>query len=87
MLQKNYFLIAAFFGHFLGIKQPKLTTNEENWQNPNFSMRFSEICYVDTLQQNKMRQKIYFFGFRPFLAVFNQKTIFFLGFQRFLAVF
>ena len=69
MLQKNFFWISAFFVRFLTKKQPKLTKNEENWQNPNRSMKFSEIWYVDASQQNKMLQKP-FFGFRPFLAVF-----------------
>ena len=32
----NYFCwISAFFGRFLTNKQPKLTKNEENWQNLN----------------------------------------------------
>ena len=47
MLRKNYFWIFAFFGRFLTKKQPKLTKNEENWQNPNRLMKFSEIWYVD----------------------------------------
>ena len=34
MLQKSCFSILAFFA-FLVKKQPKLTKNEENWQNPN----------------------------------------------------
>ena len=42
-----FFWISAFFGRFLTKKQPKLTKNEENWQNPNRSMKFSEIWYVD----------------------------------------
>ena len=47
MQQKNYFLISAFFGRSLDKKKPKLTKNEENWQNPNRFMKFSEIWYVD----------------------------------------
>ena len=43
MLQKNFFWISAF----LTKKQPKLTKNEENWQNQNRLMKFSEIWYVD----------------------------------------
>ena len=54
MLQKNLFWISAFFGHFLTKEQPKLTKNEENLQNPNRLMKFSEIWYVDASQQNKM---------------------------------
>ena len=73
MLQKNSFWISAFFGRFSTKKQPKLTKNEENWQNSNRSMKFSEIWYVDASQQTK-NATTFFFGFRPFLAVFNQKT-------------
>ena len=47
MLQKNFFWISDFFGRFLTKKKPKLTKNEENWQNPNRLMKFSEIWYVD----------------------------------------
>ena len=47
MLQKNYVRISAFFGRFLTKKQPKLTKNEENWQNPNRLMKLSEIWYAD----------------------------------------
>ena len=36
-------------------------------------MKFSEIWYVDASQQKKCYKKP-FFGFRPSLAVFNQKT-------------
>ena len=67
MLQNYFFWISAFFGRFLTKKQPKLTKNEENLQNPNCLMKFSEICYVDALQQKKMLQKIVF-RFRHFLA-------------------
>ena len=65
MLQKN------FFG-FLTKKQPKLTKNEENWQNPNRLMTFSEIWYVDASQQKKCYKKTCF-EFRPFWPFFNQK--------------
>ena len=41
---KKLFWISAFFGRFLTKKQPKFTKNEENWQNPNRLMKFSEIC-------------------------------------------
>ena len=60
ILQKNFFWILAFFGNFLTNKQPKLTKNEENWQNPNRLMKFSEIWYVDASQQKKMLQKNFF---------------------------
>ena len=67
---KNFFLISAFFGRFLTKKQSKLTKNEENWQNPNRLMKFSEIWYVDASQQTKNATKNIFYGFRTFLAVF-----------------
>ena len=60
MLQKNDFSILAFFGLFWPKtvkKRSKLTKNEENWQNPNCLLKFSEIWYVDASQQNKMLQK------------------------------
>ena len=57
MLQKYIIWISAFFGRFLTKKQPKLTKNEKNWQNPNRLMKFSEIWYVDVSQQNQMLQK------------------------------
>ena len=70
--RKFFFWISALFGRFLTKKQPKLTKNEKIWRNPNRSMKFSEIWYVDASQQKKCYKKT-FFGFRPFLAVFNQK--------------
>ena len=42
-------------------------------KNPNRLMKFSEIWYLDAFQQRKCYKKT-FFGFWPFLAVFNQKT-------------
>ena len=50
---KIFFWILAYFGCFLTKKQPKLTINEENWQNLNRLMKFSEIWYVDASQQQK----------------------------------
>ena len=45
---KNFFLDFALFDRFcLTKKQPKLTKNEEDWQNANRLMKFSEIWYVD----------------------------------------
>ena len=43
MLQKNYFSILAFFCQKKHQKQPKLTKNEENWQNLNRLMKLSGI--------------------------------------------
>ena len=57
---KKLFLDFGLFDFFLTKKQPKLTKNEENWQNPNCSMKFFEIWYVDTSLQKKMLQKNYF---------------------------
>ena len=54
-------------------KQPKLTKNEENWQNPNRLMKFSEIWYVDNSQQKKCYKKT-IFRFLQFLAFFGKKT-------------
>ena len=45
--KKNFFWILALFGRFLTKKKPKLAKNEENWQNPNRTMKFSEIWYID----------------------------------------
>ena len=67
-----FYLDFDFFWPFFNQKQPKLTKNEENWQNLNCLMKFSGIWYVDASQQ-KNATKV-FFKFRPFLAVFNQKT-------------
>ena len=70
--QKNatifFFLIPAFFGRFLTKNQPKLTKNDENGQNVNRLMKFSEIWYVDATHQKKATNN--FFLFWPFLAVF-----------------
>ena len=71
---KILFLDFGLFWPFFIKKQPKLTKNEENWQNAKRLMKFSEIWYVDASQQNKMLQKT-IFGFLPFLAVFLPKNI------------
>ena len=73
MLQKNLFFYFGFFGRFLTKKQPKLTKNEENWQNPN-CLKFSEIWYVDASQQNKMLQKIFFWITAFFGRFLTKKT-------------
>ena len=51
-----------------------MTKNEENWQNPNRLMKFSEILYVDASQQQKMLQKNFFWILAFFGRFFNQKT-------------
>ena len=50
---KKRFLDFGPFGRFLIKKQPKMTKNEENWQNPNRLMKFYEIWYVDAFLQKK----------------------------------
>ena len=66
MIQQIFAFDFVIFWSFLIKKQPKLTKNEENWQNPNRLMKISEIWYVDASQQNKMLQKNFwisaFFG-------------------------
>jgi hypothetical protein len=55
----------------LAKKQPKLTRNEENGQNPNCLMKISGIWSALASQQNKIKQKsmIFLFGiFWPLLA-------------------
>ena len=80
MLQKNFFWISAFFGRFLTKKQPKkplknpakIDKNEENWQNPNCSMKFSETWYVDASQQKNTIKKL-FLEFGLFWSFFTKK--------------
>ena len=74
ILQKNFVWISAFFGRFLTKKQPKLTKNEENWQNPNRLMKFSGIWYVDASKNNKNATKKLFLNSGLFWPFFNQKT-------------
>ena len=73
MLQKNFFWISSFFGRFLTKKQPKMTKNEDNWQNPNRWMKFSEIWYVDASHQKKMLQKNIFLDFVRFSRFLTKK--------------
>ena len=68
-----FYMDFGLFDRFSTKKQPKLTKNEESWQNPNRAMKFSKNWYVDASQQQKMLQKT-FIGFRPFLAVFQPKN-------------
>ena len=67
--KKTFFGFQPFFCRFLTKKTAKIDKNDENWQNPNRLMKFSEIWYVDASQQKKCYKKT-FFGFWPFLAVF-----------------
>ena len=70
---KKLLLDFGLFWPFLTKKQPKLTKNEENWQNSNRLLNFFEIWYVDASQQNKMLQKNFFLDFGLFWPFFNQK--------------
>ena len=72
MLKKVFFDFGIFW-LFFGKKQPKLTKNEENWQNPNRLVKFSEIWYLDASQQQQKCYKKLFFRFQPFLAFFWAK--------------
>ena len=71
---KNVFWILSFFGRFSTKKQPKLTKNEENSQNPYRLMKFSKIWYVDASQQQQKCYKKSFLDFGLFWPSFNQKT-------------
>ena len=44
---KKLFLDFGLFWSIFNQKTAKIDKNEENWQNPNRSMKFSEIWYVD----------------------------------------
>ena len=68
--KKNFFSISAFFGQKITAK--KTAKNEENWQNSNRFMEFSEFWYVDTSQQKKMLQKNYF-SISAFLGLYMAK--------------
>ena len=68
---KNLFWISAFFGRFLTKKPPKLTKKEENWQNLNRLIKFSDIWYVYASQQQKMLQ--FFFWISAFFGRFLTK--------------
>ena len=67
---KKLFFDFGIFWLFFAKKQPKLIKNEENRQNLNRLMKFSEIWYVDASQQQQKGYKETFFGFLPFSAVF-----------------
>ena len=57
---KKLFLYFGLFWSFFNQKTAKIDQNEENLQNPNRSMKFSEIWYVDASQQNKCYKNIFF---------------------------
>ena len=70
---KKLFLDFGLFWSFFNQKTAKIDKNEENWQNPNRLMKFSEIWYVDASQQNNATKKL-FLDFGLFWPFFNQKT-------------
>ena len=71
--KKTFFGFRPFFCRFLTKKQPKLTKNEENWQNSKRLMKFSEIWYVDASQQKNATKN--FSWISAFFGRFlNQKT-------------
>ena len=55
---------------FFGQKTAKI---EENWQNPNRLIKFSNIWYLDASQQKKMRREN-FFPILAFFVFFGQKS-------------
>ena len=59
MLQKKFFLDSGFFWSFFNQKTAKIDKNEENWQNPNLLMKFSEIWYVDDSQQKNATKNLF----------------------------
>ena len=61
------------FGLFWPFFNQKTAKKKKKWQNPNHLMKFSDIWYVDASQQRKCYKKT-FFGFPPFLAVFQPKN-------------
>ena len=74
MLQKNIFRFQPFLVFFGQKKQPtKTAKNEENWQNSNRLMKFSEIWYVDASKQIKMLKKN-IFRFQPFWPFLDKKN-------------
>ena len=64
---------SVFFWSFFNQKTAKIDKNEENWQNPNRLMKFSEIWYVDASKQKNATKKV-FLDFGIFWSFFNQKT-------------
>ena len=63
------------FWPFFNQKTSKLTKNEENWQNPNRLMKFSEIMYVDASQRIRIHLEARFsiLAFSSLFAIFWQK--------------
>ena len=54
---KTFSLDFDLFFPFFNPKTAKIDQNEENGQNPNWLMKFSEIWYVDASQRKKMLRK------------------------------
>ena len=71
--KKNFFLDFGLFWPFFNQKTAKIDKNEENWQNLNRLIKFSEIWYVDASQQTKILQKN-FFWILAFFGRFSTKN-------------
>ena len=61
-IKKLFFDFGLSLAVFLTKKQIKLTKNEENWQNLNRLMKFSEIWYVDASQQKNIIKNFFLFS-------------------------
>ena len=69
--KRKYYNFFLEFGLFWPFFNQKTLKNEENWQNPNHSVKFSKIWYIDAYQK-KMLQKTDF-RFRHFFTFLAQK--------------
>ena len=64
-LKKTLFFNFGLFWSFFNQETAKIDKNEEDCQNPNGLMKFSEILYVDASQQKNAITEL-FFGFGLF---------------------
>ena len=63
----------GLFRLFFNQKTAKIDKNEENWQNPNHFMKFSEIWYVGASQQRKCYKQNFFWIFAFFGRFLTKK--------------
>ena len=70
--QSPIFDFRLFWPFFL-LKRAEIDKNEENWQNPNRLMKFSEIWYVDASKQTKNATKKLFLDFGLFWPFLTKK--------------
>ena len=70
--QSPIFGFCLFWPFFL-LKRAEIDKNEENWQNPNRLMKFSEIWFVDASQQKNSTKN--FFWILTFFSRFLIKKI------------